>query len=64
MFLQTLVKSVSDDSYTGDGGSIQEEMDTNKNTSRASKKSVLLPQGPAFTRDTVLKQIAQKSAER
>jgi len=64
VFLQTLVKSVSDDSYTGDGVSVQEDMDTNKNTSRASKKSVLLPQGPAFTRDTVSKQIAQKSAER
>jgi len=62
IFLQSLVKSVCDDSFTGDSAIVQDNIDANKN---ASKKSVLLlPQGPAFTRDTVSKQIAQKSAER
>eukprot|EP00088_Acartia_fossae_P068830 TRINITY_DN8809_c0_g1_i1.p1 TRINITY_DN8809_c0_g1~~TRINITY_DN8809_c0_g1_i1.p1 ORF type:complete len:264 (-),score=57.36 TRINITY_DN8809_c0_g1_i1:87-878(-) len=58
LFLQTLVKNVKSVSFSD---SISEDkVDANENV----KKSVLLPQGPAFTRDTMSKQIAQKAAER
>jgi len=58
VFLQTLVKKISSEGYSG--SSSEDKL----NGKSPSEKPLLLPQGPAFTRDTMSKQIAQKAAER
>eukprot|EP00088_Acartia_fossae_P057430 TRINITY_DN669_c0_g1_i6.p1 TRINITY_DN669_c0_g1~~TRINITY_DN669_c0_g1_i6.p1 ORF type:complete len:262 (-),score=44.02 TRINITY_DN669_c0_g1_i6:141-926(-) len=56
VFLQTLVKKVSNNNLSNS----EDKIDGND----SGKKPLLLPQGPAFARDTMSKQIAQKAAER
>lgn len=56
-FLQTIAKQVHCDSF------LEPESDFSNQDSVPSS-TVLLPQGAAFTRDTLSKQIAQKAAER
>jgi len=58
VFLQSLVKKV-----TNDGGATNSPEDR-LDEKCLSKKAMMLPQGPAFTKDTMSKQIAQKAAER
>jgi len=58
VFLQSLVKKVSSDGFTN--SSSEDRLDGKS----SAKKPMMLPQGPAFTKDTMSKQIAQKAAER